>query len=152
MLFRYQYLLGTTGVALVVSLLYAMVELRIDVDPRSVVFFTTESRTEVFATNWNLIRYLDAMGKPWIIAHRGASGYAPENTLAAFERADELGAGFIETDIRMTSDARFIAMHDEMLDRTTNGRGEVQQHTLAELQELDTGQWFDREFRGQRIP
>jgi glycerophosphoryl diester phosphodiesterase len=92
------------------------------------------------------------MGNPWIIAHRGASGYAPENTLAAFERAVALGAGFIETDIRLTRDARFVAMHDETLDRTTNGHGEVQQHTLADLRELDTGHWFDREFNGQRIP
>ena len=92
------------------------------------------------------------MGKPWIIAHRGASAYAPENTLAAFERAVELGAGFIETDIRLTRDAHFVAIHDELLERTTNGRGEVQQHTLAELRELDAGHWFDREFHGQRIP
>jgi glycerophosphoryl diester phosphodiesterase len=92
------------------------------------------------------------MKKPWIIAHRGASGHAPENTLAAFERAVELGAGFIETDIRLTRDARFVAFHDEMLDRTTNGKGGVQQHTLAELRELDAGHWFDREFVGQHIP
>jgi glycerophosphoryl diester phosphodiesterase len=92
------------------------------------------------------------MGKPWIIAHRGASAYAPENTLAAFERAVELGAGFIETDIRLTRDAHFVAMHDESLERTTNGRGEVQQHTLAELRELDAGHWFDRDFHGQRLP
>ena len=92
------------------------------------------------------------MGKPWIIAHRGASAYAPENTLAAFERAVELGAGFIETDIRLTRDANFVAIHDELLERTTNGRGEVQQHTLAELRELDAGHWFDREFHCQRLP
>jgi glycerophosphoryl diester phosphodiesterase len=92
------------------------------------------------------------MGKPWIIAHRGASGHAPENTLAAFERAVQLGAGFIETDIRLTRDARFVAIHDDTLERTTNGRGAVQQHTLAELRELNAGHWFDREFTGQRIP
>src|SRR6202162_164889 len=63
------------------------------------------------------------MRKPWVIAHRGASGHAPENTLAAFERAVQLGAGFIETDIRMTRDAHFVAIHDDMLERTTNGRG-----------------------------
>ena len=88
------------------------------------MFFTTGTRSDAFAANRNLIRYSDHMRKPWIIAHRGASGYAPENTFAAFERAVALGAGFIETDIRLTRDARFVAMHDGMLDRTTNGRGE----------------------------
>lgn len=117
-----------------------------------VVFFTTATRTRALGAHRNLLGYADAMGKPWTIAHRGASGHAPENTLAAFERAVELGAGFIETDIRLTRDARFVAIHDEMLERTTNGRGAVQQYTLAELRELDAGHWFDREFNGQRIP
>ncbi|HXW56939.1 MAG TPA: glycerophosphodiester phosphodiesterase family protein [Candidatus Cybelea sp.] len=89
---------------------------------------------------------------PWIIAHRGASGHAPENTLAAFERAVELGAPFIETDLHLTRDARFVAIHDATLERTTNGRGPVHDHTLAELRELDAGKWFDREFMDTRIP
>lgn len=118
----------------------------------SVAFFTTGSRTGAFSTSGNLLGYLDTMGKPWIIAHRGASGHAPENTLAAFERAVQLGAGFIETDIRLTRDAHFVAIHDDILERTTNGRGAVHQHTLAELRALDAGHWFDREFDGQRIP
>jgi len=92
------------------------------------------------------------MGRPWVIAHRGASGHAPENTFAAFERAVALGASFIETDLHLTRDARFVAIHDETLERTTNGRGAVQDFTLAELRDIDAGQWFDREFRGQRIP
>jgi glycerophosphoryl diester phosphodiesterase len=92
------------------------------------------------------------MRKPWVIAHRGASGNAPENTMAAFERAVELGAGFIETDLRLTRDARFVAIHDVTLERTTNGRGNVHDFTLAELRKLDAGMWFDREFMGQRIP
>ncbi|MGH9716573.1 MAG: glycerophosphodiester phosphodiesterase [Candidatus Acidiferrales bacterium] len=92
------------------------------------------------------------MRQPWIIAHRGASGHAPENTLAAFERAVQLGALFIETDIHLTRDARFVAIHDATLDRTTNGHGAVHEFTLAELRELDAGLWFDRQFSGQRIP
>src|SRR5271154_2810746 len=92
------------------------------------------------------------MRAPWIIAHRGASGHAPENTLAAFERAVELGAQFIETDIHLTRDARFVAIHDKTLDRTTNGHGPVRDLTLAELLKLDAGMWFDRQFMGQRIP
>jgi glycerophosphoryl diester phosphodiesterase len=92
------------------------------------------------------------MRVPWIIAHRGASGHAPENTLAAFERAVELGAGFIETDLHLTRDARFVAIHDRTLERTTNGRGAVRDFTLAELRELDAGLWFDRQFSGLQIP
>lgn len=92
------------------------------------------------------------MRAPWIIAHRGASGHAPENTFAAFERAVALGAQFIETDLHLTRDARFVAIHDRTLERTTNGRGAVRDHTLAELRQLDAGMWFDRSFMDQRIP
>ncbi len=92
------------------------------------------------------------MRSPWVIAHRGASGGAPENTLAAFTRAVELGAPFIETDLHLTRDARFVAIHDATLERTTNGRGSVHEFSLAELRELDAGHWFDRQFMGQRIP
>jgi glycerophosphoryl diester phosphodiesterase len=90
--------------------------------------------------------------KPWIIAHRGASGHAPENTLAAFERAVQVGATFIETDLHLTRDARFVAIHDATLERTTSGRGMVHDFSLAELKELDAGRWFDREFMDERIP
>jgi glycerophosphoryl diester phosphodiesterase len=92
------------------------------------------------------------MRQPWIIAHRGASGHAPENTFAAFERAVQLGAIFIETDIHLTRDAQFVAIHDGTVDRTTNGHGSVHQFTLKELRDLDAGLWFDRQFSGQRIP
>ena len=92
------------------------------------------------------------MAAPWIIAHRGASGYAPENTMAAFCRAVELGAGFIETDLHLTRDAHLVAIHDDTLERTTTGRGEVKHFTLAELRELDAGSWFAPEFAGERIP
>lgn len=88
----------------------------------------------------------------WVVAHRGASGYAPENTLAAFRRAVELGANFIETDLQLSRDARFIAIHDATLDRTTNSRGPVHALTLAELRELDAGSWFGPEFAGERLP
>jgi glycerophosphoryl diester phosphodiesterase len=94
----------------------------------------------------------DEMRNPWVIAHRGASGGAPENTMAAFQRAVELGASFIETDLHLTRDARFVAIHDATLERTTNGRGTVHEASLAELRELDAGHWFDRQYMGQRIP
>jgi glycerophosphoryl diester phosphodiesterase len=86
------------------------------------------------------------------IAHRGASGYAPENTLAAFRRALALGAGFIETDLQLSRDARFVAIHDATVNRTTNGQGAVHDLTLAELRRLDAGSWFGSEFAGERIP
>jgi len=93
-----------------------------------------------------------AMRKPWVIAHRGASGHAPENTLSAFERAVQLGAGFIETDLHLTRDARFVAIHDLTLERTTNGHGAVRDFTLAELRGLDAGMWYDRKYMGEHIP
>jgi glycerophosphoryl diester phosphodiesterase len=88
--------------------------------------------------------------RPWIIAHRGASAYAPENTMAAFRLAVEMGAGFIETDLHLTRDARFVAIHDATLERTTNGRGAVRDFTLAELRELDAGSWFDAKSKVKR--
>lgn len=86
------------------------------------------------------------------IAHRGASGYAPENTLAAYRRAVAQGVAFIETDLHLTRDAHFIALHDETVERTTNGQGAVHQMTLAELRRLDAGSWFASEFMSERIP
>jgi glycerophosphoryl diester phosphodiesterase len=87
-----------------------------------------------------------------LIAHRGASGHAPENTMAAFKKAVSLGATFIETDLQLTRDARLVAIHDETVNRTTNGKGAVHDMTLAELRRLDAGSWFGSEFAGERIP
>ena len=94
----------------------------------------------------------------WVIAHRGASGAAPENTMAAFRKAVELGAGFIETDLQLSRDARLVALHDDTLERTTNGRGPVSSRSLEELRKLDAGSWFrpsgheSPPFAGERIP
>lgn len=87
-----------------------------------------------------------------VIAHRGASGHAPENTLAAFKRAVALGATFIETDLQLSRDARFVAIHDDTVNRTTNGQGKVQELSLGDLRRLDAGSWFGSEFTGERIP
>jgi len=87
-----------------------------------------------------------------VIGHRGASGHAPENTLVAFRKAVALGATFIETDLQLSRDAHFVAIHDETVNRTTNGRGAVHDLTLTELRELDAGSWFGSEFAGERIP
>lgn len=87
-----------------------------------------------------------------VIAHRGASGYAPENTMAAFRKAVAMGVTFIETDLHLSRDARLVAIHDDTLDRTTNGRGAVHEFSLADLRKLDAGSWFGSEFAGERIP
>ena len=87
-----------------------------------------------------------------LIAHRGASGYAPENTLAAFRKAVAMGLAFIETDLQLTRDARFVAIHDDTVNRTTNGQGNVHDLTLAEIRRLDAGSWFGSAFAGERVP
>jgi glycerophosphoryl diester phosphodiesterase len=86
------------------------------------------------------------------IAHRGASGHAPENTHAAFAAALELGAEAVELDCQLSADGELVVIHDETLERTTDGRGPVGDRTAAELARLDAGAWFAAEFRGERIP
>jgi glycerophosphoryl diester phosphodiesterase len=93
-----------------------------------------------------------SMKIPWIIAHRGGAAHAPENTLAAFEKSVALGVPFLETDLQLTRDARFVAIHDSTLDRTTNGTGPVHGMTLPEIRGYDAGLWFDRGFAGERVP
>ena len=90
--------------------------------------------------------------RPLIVAHRGASAAAPENTLAAFEQAIALGADGFELDCTLTRDNEVVVIHDDTLDRTTNGRGNVADHTLDELKRLDVGVWFDPDYAGERIP
>src|SRR4029079_6254966 len=87
-----------------------------------------------------------------VIAHRGASSYAPENTLAAFDLALDMRARHIELDVALTSDNHVVVIHDDKVDRTTNGSGSVTSHTLAALRELDAGPWFGSQFEGERIP
>ena len=89
---------------------------------------------------------------PRIIAHRGACGHAPENTLAALSEAAALGATWVEFDVKLTGDGEAVLIHDDDLDRTTDGTGLVAERTLADLRGLDAGGWFSEAFRGQRIP
>jgi len=86
-----------------------------------------------------------------VIAHRGASGYAPENTRAAFERAIAMGSDAIETDVQITADGRLVLMHDFAVDRTSDGQGPVADFTFDELCALDLGAWFGAEFARERI-
>jgi glycerophosphoryl diester phosphodiesterase len=87
-----------------------------------------------------------------IIAHRGASSYAPENTLAAFDLALQMGGSHLELDVHLTRDDHLVIIHDDTLDRTTSGTGPVASQTLAALQTLDAGAWFGEAFAGARIP
>ena len=88
---------------------------------------------------------------PLIIAHRGASAYAPENTLSAFRLAEQLGADGIELDARLTGDRRVVVHHDRTLDRTTSGTGRLSDHSLEEIRRLDAGSSFEARFAGERI-
>jgi glycerophosphoryl diester phosphodiesterase len=87
-----------------------------------------------------------------VIAHRGASSYAPENTLAAFDLALEMGVRHIELDVDLTSDGHIVVIHDHTVDRTTNGSGPVTSHALEALRGFDAGSWFGAQFAGERIP
>ena len=109
--------------------------------------------------------------KPWVVAHRGASAYAPENTVPAFRLAADQGATFVEFDLQLTKDRQVVCVHDNSLERTTDveevfpdrfrttGEGTsaarrwmLEDFTLAEIKRLDAGVWFDAKFRGTRIP
>ena len=85
-------------------------------------------------------------------AHRGASGHAPENTLAAFVLAAEMGADGIELDVHLSADGEAVVIHNHTVDATTEGQGRVSDLSLAEIQALDAGAWFSPRFAGQRIP
>jgi len=89
---------------------------------------------------------------PRVIGHRGAAAVAPENTLASLRKAKELGAAWVEFDVKLTRDGAAVLMHDERLRRTTDGQGAVAQLTLAEIQKLDAGAWFGPSFAGERVP
>lgn len=89
---------------------------------------------------------------PKLIAHRGASHFAPENTLAAVREAKKLGASWVEFDVRLTKDNELICFHDDELNRTTNGNGLVCDRTYAALMQLDAGSWFAPKFRNEPIP
>ena len=89
-----------------------------------------------------------------VAGHRGHSAGAPENTLAAFRLAHEIaGTGVTcEIDLALTKDGELVLMHDDTVDRTTNGRGLVRNMTYAEIAQLDAGGWFSKEFAGERVP
>jgi glycerophosphoryl diester phosphodiesterase len=91
-------------------------------------------------------------GRMLCVGHRGAKGHTPENTFASFNRAMELGADVVETDVHLSRDGEVVVIHDHTVDRTTNGNGFVKDLSLAELKQLDAGAWFDSKHIGERIP
>lgn len=90
--------------------------------------------------------------RPLLVAHRGGAGHRPENTLAAIEHALELGVEVIEVDVRCSADKNLVLLHDESLDRTTNGTGDAGRHSAEQLAGLDAGSHFGPQFAGQGVP
>ena len=119
------------------------------VEAAGVDWVQTDFAEEVIAT-----RALRNIGrKPVEIAHhRGASRYAPENTLPALEKAIRLGADFVEFDLQTTRDGGFVLLHDRTLNRTTNGQGPAREWDLARIQALDAGSWLGRPFVATPVP
>jgi glycerophosphoryl diester phosphodiesterase len=99
----------------------------------------------------NVIHYVD-LKRPTIFAHRGSSTHAPENTLAAFKLAVEQHADAIELDATLSADSQVMVIHDDTVNRTTNGTGSIKSMNLAELKRLDAGSKFDPSFHLERIP
>lgn len=89
---------------------------------------------------------------PLMVCHRGANRLAPENTIAAAQAAFDLGAGYVEIDVRASADGVLFVIHDATVDRTTDGHGRVADMTAAEIAALDAGSWFAPEFAGTRVP
>nr|WP_305584054.1 glycerophosphodiester phosphodiesterase [Fictibacillus sp. WQ 8-8] len=94
------------------------------------------------------------------VAHRGGSGYAPEHTITSYSMGEKLHGDYIEIDLQMTKDGKLIAMHDETVDRTTDGTGRVKDFTLEQIKQLDAGSWFNEkypqyanvDFAGLKVP
>lgn len=89
---------------------------------------------------------------PYLLGHRGVKAKRPENTIASFRHAIELGVAIIELDVQLSRDGRLMVIHDERVDRTTDGTGDVAALSAKALRRLDAGARFDRRWRGERIP
>lgn len=118
---------------------------------KSWIFFTEiEPR---FDNQMQAFRAKPQTTAPYVIAHRGISAKAPENTLASFKMAAAVpGIDMVELDVRLTKDEEVIVLHDRTLQRTTTGNGIAHKYTLNELKNYDAGSWFDPSFKAERIP
>ena len=90
--------------------------------------------------------------KCWLVGHRGAMGYAPENTMSAFKTGLKMGADFVECDVHLSKDNKCVVMHDESLERTTSGHGLIRDTLSSKIRKLDAGAWLSKSFRGERVP
>lgn len=87
-----------------------------------------------------------------VIAHRGASGYVPENTLASFRKAINMGADILELDVHLTSDDSLVVMHDYNVSRTTDGQGDIESFSFQRIRQLDAGSWYSPTYRHEKVP
>jgi len=104
------------------------------------------------ASSKKIFRNLGSSDAPVVIAHRGFSEEAPENSLAAFHKAVEAKADMFELDVRLSADNEFVVFHDKKLNRTSDGHGPLKKFTAKELSGFDNGTWFSRKFSRERIP
>ena len=88
----------------------------------------------------------------WLIGHRGAKGYAPENTMISFELASRMGVDMVECDVHLSKDQECMVFHDSELNRTSNGRGFLRECTAHELKKMDAGSWFSTVYAQEKIP
>lgn len=105
--------------------------------------------TTVLAETSPLEQQLKELPSFQVIAHRGASGHAPESSMAALELAHEWGVDYLEMDVQITSDGELVVFHDDAIERTSDGEGSINDHTLEELKALDTGSWFNDAYPAQ---
>lgn len=125
----------------------------------SLGLFAGAATTSVLAETTPLEQQLKDLESFQVIAHRGASGHAPESTMAAYQLAYEWGVDYLELDVQITADGELVVFHDDAIDRTSSGEGKINDHTLEELKALDTGSWFneanavkaDADFEGAQI-
>lgn len=111
----------------------------------SLGLFAGAATTAVLADTSPLEQQLKDLEEFQVIAHRGASGHAPESTMAAYELAHEWGVDYLELDAQLSSDGEVVVFHDDTIDRTSDGEGAINDYTLEELKALDTGTWFNEE-------
>ncbi|MCA1773362.1 MAG: glycerophosphodiester phosphodiesterase [Halomonas sp.] len=111
----------------------------------SLGLFAGAAATHTMADTTPLEQQLKDLQSFQVIAHRGASGHAPESTMAAYELAHEWGVDYLELDVQITSDGELVVFHDDTIERTSDGEGEINDYTLEELKALDTGTWFNEE-------
>ena len=108
--------------------------------------------TDTFSDKEYSLRILAESGTRFIVAHRGSSGTAPENTLISLQKAIDAGASVIEVDVQLTKDNQAVLLHDPHLGRTTSGKGLISNYTYSELHSIDAGSWFDTKYSAERIP